>query len=182
MTRSHILALLALVAAVPAAAIATNSLLSPRADDALPCFAAGNTGYQLTASRNADFTIRVDNTATDPDLVLQMAEDPARADFVLVDGAETSGLCTSLQTIRTIRVDADARDPDLTVALRPAGEPARYRIYASSSNFSASEAAALFAVMAQTGRRSAGLRNLIARTDGDVTGSLTPRSPRNTRQ
>jgi hypothetical protein len=175
MTRSHILALLALVVAVPAAAIGVNSLFSPAADEA-PCFVAGNVGYQLTGNRNADFTIKIDNDAANPDLVLQLVDDPARADFVLADGAATAGACAGLQTIRTIRVDAQAREPDLTIALRSGDTPSRYRIYDSSADFSAQDAAALFAVMTQTGRRAAGLYNLAAHDD-DITGSLTSRSP-----
>lgn len=180
MTRTHIFALLALVAAVPAAAIGANSLLLSTNDDA-PCFSAGNVGYQLTGSRTADFTIKIDNDAADPDLVLQLVNDPARADFVLADGAATSGACDGLRTIRTIRIDAQAREPDLTIALRSGDAPSRYRIYASSADFSTQDAAALFAVMTQTGRRAAALRNLAAHND-DITGSLTPRSPHTARQ
>jgi hypothetical protein len=181
MTRSHIFALLALVVAVPAAAIGANSLLSS-ATDAAPCFSSGNVGYQLTDSRNADFTIKIDNDAADPDLVLQLVEDPARADFVLADGAATAGVCAGLRTIRTIRVDPQAREPDLTIALRSSGDtPSRYRIYANSVDFSTQDAAALFAVMTQTGRRAAGLRNLAFHND-DITGSVTPRSPSAVRQ
>jgi hypothetical protein len=180
MTRSHIFALLALVVAVPAAAIGTNSLLLSADDDA-PCFAAGNIGYQLTRSHDADFTIKIDNAAAAPDLVLQLVNDPARADFVLADGTATAGACAGLRTIRTIRVDAQAREPDLTVAIRSDGTPSNYRLYASSPDFSTQEAAALFSVMTQTGRRAAGLRNLAAHND-DITGSLTPRSPSIARQ
>jgi hypothetical protein len=175
MTRSHILALLALVTAVPAAAVGTRSLLSPP-DEAAPCFATGRVGYQLTGHPDADFTIKVDNAAP-ADLVLQLVNDPAGADFILADGAETSGSCVGLQAIRTIRVDAQAREPDLTIALRADEAPARYRIYSNSASFTAQDAAALFAVMTLTGRKAAGVRNLAAGND-DITGSLMARSPR----
>jgi hypothetical protein len=178
MTRSHILALLALVVTVPAAAIGANSLLSV---DSAPCFSTGNVGYRLTDRRNADFTIKIDNAATQPDLTLQLVDDPASADFVLADGAGTAGLCSGLQAIRSIRVDAQAREPDLTVALRRDDPDARFKIYAQSSEFTVQDAAALFAVMVQTGRKSAALRNL-TRQDGDITGSLTSHSPREPRQ
>jgi hypothetical protein len=181
MTRSHIVALLALVAAVPAAAVGTNSFLWTMADDAAPCFAAGNIGYELTSRANADFVIRIDNAAAKPDLVLQLVDDPVRADFVLADGAETTGACAGTRAIRTIRIDAEAREPDLTVALRPHDAEARYRIYANSPDFSSQDAAALFAVMMQSGHKSAALRNLAARND-DITGSLTPHSPGPARQ
>jgi hypothetical protein len=180
MTRTHILLLMALVAAVPAATVGASSILSP-ANDAAPCFSTGNVGYRLTDRRAADFTIKIDNAAREPDLVLQLVDDPARADFILADGAETAGACAGLRVIRTIRVDAHAREPDLIVALRPHDAAARYRIYANSADFSAQDAAALFAVMTQTGHKSAALRNLAARSD-DITGSLTPHSPRDTRQ
>jgi hypothetical protein len=181
MTRSQIIALLALVVAVPAVAIGANSLLLSN-DDTVPCFSAGNVGYRLTDRRNADFTIKIDNAAAEPDLILQVVDDPSRADFVLADGAATADACTEMNAVRTIRIDAKAREPDLTVALR-SGDTAgsRYRIYANSPDFSAQEAAALFAVMTQSGRRAAGLRNLAARND-DITGSLTPRSSRTARQ
>lgn len=178
MTRSHIIALLALVVAVPAVAIGANSLFSA---DQAPCFSTGNVGYRLTDRRHADFTIKIDNAAAKPDLALQLVDDPALADFVLADGSETSGACFGLRAIRTIRVDAQAREPDLTIALRTDDADARYKIYARSADFTAQDAAALFAVMIQTGRKSAALRNLSARND-DITGSLTSRSPQPARQ
>lgn len=178
MTRTHILALLALVVTVPAAAVGANSLFS--ADDT-PCFSAGNVGYRLTDRRSADFTIKIDNAAAQPDLVLALVDDPSLADFVLADGGGIAGVCAGLRAIRTIRIDAQAREPDLTVALRRDDASARYKIYAQSSEFTAQDAAALFAVMVQTGRKSVSLRNLAARND-DITGSLTPHSPREARK
>ncbi len=178
MTRSHILALFTLVVAVPAVAVGASSLWSV---DETPCFSTGNVGYRLTDRRSADFTIKIDNAATRPDLALQLVDDPSLADFVLADGTETSGACFGLRAVRTIRVDAQAREPDLTVALRSDDAAARYKIYAHSADFTAQDAAALFAVMLQTGRKSAALRNLSARND-DITGSLTPRSPHDARQ
>ena len=179
MTRTHILALLALVVAVPAAAIGANSLFSA---DETPCFSAGSVGYRLTDRRSADFTIKIDNTAAQPDLALQLVDDPALADFVLADGSGMmTGVCAGLRAIRTIRIDAQAREPDLIVALRRDDAAARYKIYAQSNDFSAQDAAALFAVMIQSGRNSLALHNLAARND-DITGSLTPRSPRDTRK
>ena len=178
MTRTHILALLALVVAVPAAAVGANSLLS--ADDT-PCFSAGSVGYRLTDRRSADFTIKIDNAVAQPDLVLALVDDPALADFVLADGGGVAGGCAGLRAVRTIRVDAQAREPDLTIALRHDDGSARYRIYAQSADFTAQDAAALFAVMVQTSRKSVSLRNLAARND-DITGSLTSHSPRDARK
>ena len=178
MTRSHILALFALVMAVPAVAVGANSLRS--AEDT-PCFSAGNVGYRLTGRRSADFTVKIDNAAAKPDLALQLVGDPSLADFVLAEGTETSGACFGLRAIRTIRIDAEAREPDLIIALRGEDAAARYKIYAQSADFTAQHAAALFAVMIQTGRKSAALRDLSARND-DITGSLTSHSPRTTQQ
>lgn len=178
MTRTHILALFALVAAVPAVAVGANSLWSV---DDTPCFSTGTVGYRLTGRRGADFTVKIDNAAAKPDLALQLVSDPSQADFVLADGAETAGECVGLRAVRTIHLDAQAREPDLTVALRADDTAARYRIYVQSPDFTAQDAAALFAVMVQTGRKSAALRELALRND-DVTGSLTPRSPRSVRQ
>jgi hypothetical protein len=178
MTRTHILALFALVVAVPAAAVGANSLFH---SDETPCFSTGNVGYRLTDRSSADFTIRIDNAAKLPDLVLQLVDDATRADFVLADGSGMSGVCAGLNAIRTIRVDANAQEPDLIVALRRDDDNARYKIYSQSADFSAQDAAALFAVMIQTGRKSAALRNLASHSD-DITGSLTPRSPRLSRK
>jgi hypothetical protein len=178
MTRSHAVALFALVVAVPAVAIGANSLFS--AGEA-PCFSTGSVGYRLTDRRGADFTNKIDNAAAKPDLTLQLVDDPALADFVLADGVEASGACSGLRAVRTIRVDAQAREPDLIVALRSDDAAARYKIYAHSVDFTAQDAAALFAVMVQTGRKSAALRSLSARND-DITGSLTSRSPHAARQ
>jgi hypothetical protein len=178
MTRTHILALLALVVAVPAAAVGANSLFSA---DETPCFSAGSIGYRLTDRRSADFTIKIDNAAAKPDLALQLVDDPALADFVLADGGGMTGVCAGLRAIRTIRIDAQAREPDLVVALRRDDAAARYKLYAQSDDFTVQDAAALFAVMIQSGRKSAALRNLAAHND-DITGSLTPRSPRDTRK
>jgi hypothetical protein len=73
---------------------------------------------------------------------MQFIDDPAAADFVLIDDEENSA-CTG--AIETIRLDSQAVKPDLTVAL--SGEAAKYRIYVRSARFSEQDAAALFAVM-----------------------------------
>lgn len=155
MTRSHIIVLLGIMLAVPAAAVGGGSMFA--GDDAA-CFSAGTTGYRLTGKRSADYTIKIDNTAAQPDLTLQMADDPAVADFVLADGTASAGTCRDLRSVRTIRVDLQARDPDLTIALVSGDAAGRYKIYANSSAATAQDAAALFAVMWKSGRRSAALR------------------------
>ena len=73
---------------------------------------------------------------------MQIVDDPATADFVLVDDGE-SGACDG--AVETIRLDSEARNPDLTVAL--SHEAADYKLYVRSPRFSAQDAAAFFAVM-----------------------------------
>ena len=151
MTRSHMAVLLALVLAVPAAGAAAGFFsASPR-----PCFFSGSTAYQLSGSASANFTVRVESDDARADLHMQLVDDPAAADFVLVgDGDDAS--CRDAGAVRSIRVDAAAEEPDLTVAL--SNEPAAggYKIYVRSASFSAKDAAALFAVIWKTehGRES----------------------------
>jgi hypothetical protein len=178
MTRSHILALLALIVVPPAAGLGARTIWS--ADEA-PCFSADGTGYRLTQEDDADYTVRIAADAMQSDLTLQMVDDAEIADFVLVDGLENSRSCQGAQRIRTIRVDAQAHDPDLTIAVVPPDGIGRYKIYAHAANVTVQDAAALFAVMIQAGHKSAALRNLTARGD-DITGALTSRSPRSARQ
>lgn len=158
MTRTHVVALLALVLAVPAAAVGGVSLLSMNGVEA-PCFSAGGTGYRLTTARDADYTIRIDGNAVRPDLTLQVVDDPAIADFVLVDGIENSAACIDSRTVRTIRLDPQAREADLTIALASGDTGARYKIYAHSTDFTVQDAAALYAVIWKASRK----RNLASR-------------------
>ncbi len=83
MKRTHIVALMILIVAVPAAA--RSSFFKPSAK---PCFVAGNAGYQLSGSTSANYTVRIDNTAPAPSLRMQLVDDPAAADFVLVDDGD----------------------------------------------------------------------------------------------
>jgi hypothetical protein len=173
MTRSQTLALFALVMVVPAVAVGAGSFfVEPDA----ACYSTDTIGYRLIERGAADYTVRIDNAAPRPDVALQIVDDPAIADFVLADGAETLGGCDNARGIRTIRLDARADDPDLTIAVQRAPAAATYRIYAGSPDVTPQQAAALFAVMLQAGRKSAYFRTLAARED--VTGALTPPSPR----
>src|ERR1700721_994394 len=85
-----------------------------------PCFAAGSATYRVSATApKPDYDVKIDNRAAHPDLHLQLTDDPAAADFVLVDdfdAAATNACCTSLP-LKTIRVDDDAPRPDLTISL-----------------------------------------------------------------
>jgi hypothetical protein len=150
MRRSHILFVIFALMALVSAAAAGRSFFSASES---PCFSAGATGYRLTGGGSADYTIRIDDTAAQPDLALQLDDDPEAADFVLADGGEDFSSCGDARTIRTIRIDAQARDPDLTIALASPETGARYKIYAHSAEFTAQQAAALYAVIWKAGRK-----------------------------
>jgi len=150
MKRTRFALLLAFVTTLPAATAA--SFLS--ADDTpvgAPCFAAGDIGYRIADDAAPAVTVRIDNGAARPDLRLQLTDDPAAADFVLVDG-ENADSCAGVSAVQTIRLDAAARHPDLTVTLSRA--PANYKIYVQSPG-AAQQAAALFAAMWRTAGKTA---------------------------
>ena len=141
MTRSHLAVLIALVLAVPAAGAAAGFFsTSPKR-----CFLSGSTAY-LLSNTAANFTVRVDYEAAHADLHMQLVDDPAAADFVLVgDGDDNS--CRDAGAVRSIRVDDAATKPDLSVALSNRPVTDGYKIYVRSTSFTAKEAAALFAVI-----------------------------------
>ncbi len=144
MKRTHIAALLVLIVAVPAAA---GSFFS---SNAKPCFIAGASGYQISDSASANFTVRIAGAAAKPSLRMQLVDDAAAADFVLVDDSDTVNACTDVTAIQSIRIDPAAPNADLTVVL--SRQPADYKIYVRSANFSEQDAAALFAVIWKTAR------------------------------
>ena len=144
MKRTHIATVLAVVIAIPAAA--TGPFLSSSAQ---PCFIAGDTGYRISDGAVADVTVRIDNTAMKPDLRLQQVDDPAMADFVLVDDSDTVNGCTG--AVQSIRLDPVADNADLTVTLSRA--PGGFKIYVRSAIFSEQDAAALFAAIWGSARK-----------------------------
>jgi hypothetical protein len=152
MKRPHIAALLVLIVAIPAAA-AAGSLFFSSASNEKPCFMTGASGYRISNSGSANFTVRIDNAAANPNLHLQVVDDPASADFVLVDDSDTVVACTDTNAVQTIRLDPKAAKADLTVALSRA--PAAYKIYVRSASFSERDAAALFAVIWNSARKDA---------------------------
>ena len=145
----HLITVAALVAAAPIAIAGSDAWLKPGQDG--PCFSSGLNDYRLTSRAGADYTIRIDNAATHPDLTVQIVNDPAAADFVLIE--EGLDACRSADAARTIRLDAAAPEPDLVIALKQDGADGRIRIYAQAPAFSAEHAAALFAVMRKTPRK-----------------------------
>lgn len=158
MTRTHIASLLVLIIGVPAAAAA--SYFTANATPERPCFIAGNAAYRISDSAAANYTVRVDNAAAASSLHMQLVDDPAVADFVLVDDDGIND-CKAATSVKSIRVDATAPTPDLTVAL--SRQPAATKIYVRSANFSEQDAAAMFAVIWNNSRQAAAGRQLAKR-------------------
>jgi len=156
MTRTHIISLLAFIVAIPAAT--AGSFFS---SSAKPCFLADTTGYEISAGAQADYTVRIDNTAPAPGLRMQLVDDSATADFVLVDDGDAAAACKAASAIKSIRLDPAAANADLTVAL--SRQPADYKIYVRSANFTAQDAAALFAVIWQNARKTGSGREFAQR-------------------
>ena len=148
MTRTNLASLLILIIGVPAAAAATfYTSVAPR-----PCFVAGTAAYRMASGAQANYTVRIDNAAASPNLRMQLVDDPAAADFVLVDDSDGANACSAASPVKSIRLDAAAQNPDMTVAL--SRQPADYKIYVKSANFSAQDAAALFAVIWKNTRKA----------------------------
>jgi hypothetical protein len=149
MRKTHVVALIALIAAVPAAT--AGSLLS--SSGGKPCFIAGSAGYVLSGAKSdtesgvisVTHIVRIDNAAARPSLKMQVVDSPAHADFVLVDDSEAARTCSNATSIEAIRLDPAAARPELTVAL--SRKPADLKIYVRSAHYTEQDAAALFAVM-----------------------------------
>ncbi len=73
--------------------------------------------------------MRIDNKAARPNLRMQIVDDPAAADFVLVDDGESGNACDG--AVETIRLDSEASNPDVTVSL--SHDAADYKIYVRSA-------------------------------------------------
>lgn len=146
MARIHVAALLGLVVAMPGAAAGVyfGKGITPR------CFIAANGTYRLSDGAAADYIVRIDNAAANPSLRLQIVDDAASADFVLVDDNNGADICMS--SAQSVRIDPIAQTPDIIVALSHA--PADKKIYVQSARFSARDAAALFAVIWRHSRRN----------------------------
>jgi hypothetical protein len=161
MRRIHFVSMMALVIAIPAAAAGSYFASGNQVSIEKPCFVAGNTGYRLAAGRGAAHVVRIDNAAANPSLRLQQVDDPAAADFVLVDDGDIAGACAGVSIIETIRIDATAAKPDLTVAL--SREPAAYKIYLHSATYTEQDAAALAAVIWQNAGTTGSIRTSTVR-------------------
>lgn len=145
MNRITVAAVLGLTAAVPAGAAGVYFSTSL---NTAPCFAAPTAAYRISDNA-ADYTVRIDNAAAKPSVRLQVVDDPATADFVLVD--DGAAACENTTAVKDVRIDPAAALPDVTVALSRA--PGDAKIYVKSARFSEQDAAALFAVIWKTGPR-----------------------------
>lgn len=160
MNRITIAGLLAAVLALPAGAAGFYLSKSP---PPLPCFAAASGAYRMTDSAVANVTVRIDNGAPSPSLRLQVVDDPAIADFVVVDDNDGADACVATDATRTVRIDPAAQAPDMTIALSHAQSDfkladtgnAAIKIYVKSATFSEQDAAALYAAIWKNSRRAA---------------------------
>lgn len=143
---------------MPGAAATSYFGLSGKTAATKPCFIAGNAGYQLTAVSHARHIVRIDNEAARPHLRMQMVDDPAAADFVLVDDSDAATACKGVSAVESIRIDAAAQKPNLIVAV--SREAADYKIYLHSENYNEQDAAALAAVIWQNAGRTGALRTV----------------------
>jgi hypothetical protein len=146
MRRIHWVFAVAAMAIAPAV-MAAAAWLAPVSGG--PCFSSGGIAYRLTGAKSADYTIRIDNSTQHPDLIVQITNDPAAADLVLLADADGLNGCAA-GAQRTIRLDPRAVEPDVTIALT-GEEKSQPRVYAPGLR--ADEAAALFAVMRKTPRK-----------------------------
>jgi hypothetical protein len=156
MTRTYVISLMALVVAVP-----TATAGSFFASSAKPCFIADLVGYELSGAKSASITVRIDNAAANPDLRIQVVEDSAAADFVLVDDGDATDACQAATAVKSIRIDPAAANADLTVAL--SRQAADYKIYVRSAKYTEQDAAALFAVIWQNAAKTGSRRELAER-------------------
>jgi hypothetical protein len=134
---------------------------------AIPLIAAGTfAGGQLTPAAQpciqlSDLSVRIARAAwqseqhvsftTDPDKAtvrVQIVDDPALADFAVVDGTEPDELdaaegagCTAGDNVRYIGISAFSAGSEPVIYLST--EPGDYRVYVSSATFTAQDAAAL---------------------------------------
>lgn len=141
-----------LIVAVPAATAGSFFGSSAKTSNTKPCFIAGNVGYELSGSASANTIVRIDNAAASPNLRLQLVDDPAAADFVLVDDGDAADACKAATAVKSIRIDPAAANADLTVTLSRTA--ADYKIYVRSANYTEQDAAALFAVIWQNARKT----------------------------
>ena len=161
MRRLHIGLLLAVIAGIPAVTAGAYYNITGKTSAEKPCFIAGNAGYKLSARGDARHVVRIDNQAALPHLRMQLVDDPAAADFVLVDDSDATVACKGVSVVESIRIDPAVAKPDLIVAV--SREAADYKIYLHSNNYNEQDAAALAAVIWQNASRTGALRSTATR-------------------
>lgn len=144
MDRVRNIVILLMVAAMPAAA--------PPFFAAAPelCFTAGSTTYRLAANTAAaDYRVRIDNGAAQPDLRVGLVDDAASADFALVDDAATlaGNACRTAGVFKTVTIVPADQPASVTISLTRAPQAADFTLFVHSVRVSHQDAAALFALI-----------------------------------
>ena len=102
-----------------------------------------------------DYTVKVSENVSYPDVTIALIGDPSEANLILADDLNSSDMkvCKTESTfttveIKTIKVDSTASFPDLSVKLiTDSSKTADYKMLVQSDRFTRQEAAALFAVI-----------------------------------
>lgn len=149
MDTSHKILVALAALAIPVAGATAHGMLN-RAQPL--CFSSGGVTYQMSATSQADFRVRVDNNAPYPDLRIRLATTPDNADFILADDTTASGdqNCTGPGALKMVQLAPEAAHPDIVIALAEDLDRADVSIYVRSSRFSSEHAAALQAAMWMT--------------------------------
>lgn len=109
-----------------------------------PCIAFGQTSLQIAASWRAQSFVSFTDDPAAATVRVQIVDNPAMADFAVVDDADTpdSTSCETTEATRLIGVTATASASTPVIYLsRDNG--ADYRIYVESKTFTVQDAAAL---------------------------------------
>ena len=96
---------------------------------------------------DADVTVRIDNTAAHPSLRMQIVDEPANADFVLVDDSDAPQPAAASASIKSIRLDAAGSAKSRPDRRAVAAAAPTTRFTCSRRITPPQDAAALFAVM-----------------------------------
>lgn len=119
-----------------------------------------NDAYAFHFSETAlmpDYTVNIVRSAINPDIRLEIINDPLKADLIFLDSYKKPNIkvCkgNSLAPgVKTIKLMKNASFPDITVLISETPLISDYKIYIQSSIFSNFEAVALFAVIWKTNR------------------------------
>ena len=112
MKRTHIAALLVLVVAVPGRRCRFVLLLDRQA-----LLRRRRCRLSVLQQRGRRLHGAHRQRGGKPNLRMQLVDDPAAADFVLLDDSATANACADVSAIQSIRIDPAARAADLTVVL-----------------------------------------------------------------